>query len=337
MQWHGASYSLLPPDAARSYGRAIFPPQLGTLLSDDFFHSLSLSLSPLPRLSLPCTNLADSMFPSLTTNSLLHSPSAMSLHQARTASRAHSSKYHSHVASSSAMSLVIPVIKRHGDPASLESYRPISLASCAFEVFELGLRSHSSPHFSTTRLRRVPTPWLSALWIPCASATPLSRSLTSRRLFAPAGLKALWLILVSRVVSGTSSPTFSVVPCPRCVLVALSLHPGSTLALRKAEFLADTTFGPDHFLARFWTLQMVTTFGPLLVLPLLAQTAFWLFPVYAEGEGPEGWEAQNFALFSLSCHNVLSFFLSWVSFRGILVVFEARGLVVHVWSSRVVV
>ncbi len=43
--------------------------------------------------------------------------------------------------------------------------------------------------------------------------------------------------------------------------------------------------------------------------------------------GPAGWGAQNFALFffSLSRHNVLSFFLSWVSFRGILVVFEAPG------------
>ena len=50
--------------------------------------------------------------------------------------------------------------------------------------------------------------------------------------------------------------------------------------------------------------------------------------------GPEGWglegprrgETQKFELFSLSRHNVLSFFsLSWGSFRGILVVFEAPG------------
>ena len=41
--------------------------------------------------------------------------------------------------------------------------------------------------------------------------------------------------------------------------------------------------------------------------------------------GPEGWRAKKMALFSLSRHNVLFSSLSWVSSRGILVVFEARG------------
>ena len=73
-------------------GAPIFPPQLGTLLflTTSSTHSLSAL-----RLSLPCTNLADLMLPPLTTNSLLHSPSATSLHQARTASHTHSSKSHS--------------------------------------------------------------------------------------------------------------------------------------------------------------------------------------------------------------------------------------------------
>ena len=61
-------------------GAPIFPLQLGTLL----FPTTSSTLSAL-RLSRPCTNLADLMLPSLTTNSLLHSPSATSLHHARTA------------------------------------------------------------------------------------------------------------------------------------------------------------------------------------------------------------------------------------------------------------
>ena len=55
------------------------------------------------------------------------------------------------------------------------------------------------------------------------------------------GGKPLWFVSltsVSRVVSGTSSPISSVEPCPRCVLVALSLHPGSNLALRKAIFFS---------------------------------------------------------------------------------------------------
>ena len=52
--------------------------------------------------------------------------------------------------------------------------------------------------------------------------------------------------------------------------------------------------------------------------------------------GPEGWEAQNFALFSLSRHHFALLVSLWVSYRGILVVFEASGPSnVHVWSSRV--
>ena len=74
-------------------GAPIFPPQLGTLcfLTTASTHSLSAS-----RLSRPCTNLADLMRPSLTTNSLLRSPSATSLRPVRTASHTHSSKSHSH-------------------------------------------------------------------------------------------------------------------------------------------------------------------------------------------------------------------------------------------------
>ena len=41
--------------------------------------------------------------------------------------------------------------------------------------------------------------------------------------------------------------------------------------------------------------------------------------------GPEGWEAQHFALFSLSRHYFHSFFLSWGWFRGILAVLLKAG------------
>ena len=93
MQWHGPSCSALPPDEARSCWRAHFSSPTGdSPLSDDFFHTLSLfALRLLPL----C------MLPSLTTNSLRHSPSATSLHQARTASHTHSSKSLPLVASSS--------------------------------------------------------------------------------------------------------------------------------------------------------------------------------------------------------------------------------------------
>ena len=95
----------------------------------------------------------------------------------------------------------------------------------------------------------VPTLWPSALWTPCACvtmSTPLPRSLTSRILL---GSKPLWFVSLTPVsvdVSGTHSPISSVVPCPRSVLVALSLHPGLTLALRKAEFFLPFFFQSAH-------------------------------------------------------------------------------------------
>ena len=42
-------------------------------------------------------------------------------------------------------SLVVPVIKRDGDPTSLDSYRP-SLASCAFKLFEHLIYARIAPH-----------------------------------------------------------------------------------------------------------------------------------------------------------------------------------------------
>ena len=47
--------------------------------------------------------------------------------------------------------------------------------------------------------------------------------------------------------------------------------------------------------------------------------------VGAQKVGPEGWEAQNFALFSLSRHNFHSLFPLLGSFRGNLVVFGSAG------------
>ena len=62
VQWHA-----LPSREARSHWHTHFSSAGDSLFSDDFFHSLSVS-----RLSLPCTNQADSMLPSFTTNSLPH-------------------------------------------------------------------------------------------------------------------------------------------------------------------------------------------------------------------------------------------------------------------------
>ena len=131
-QFH--STCTLPPDEARSLWRAHFSSPLGTLRFQTIFSAQFLSAS---RLSRPCTNLADLMRPSLTTNSLLHSPSATSLHQVRTASYSLfkvSFPWWRHlllsffnlvprlsvVPSAWKSSLVVPIIKRDGDPTSLD-------------------------------------------------------------------------------------------------------------------------------------------------------------------------------------------------------------------------
>ena len=43
-------------------------------------------------------------------------------------------------------SVVVPLLKRDGDFCSHDSYRPISLASCAFKVFEHLVHARIAPH-----------------------------------------------------------------------------------------------------------------------------------------------------------------------------------------------
>ena len=136
-----------------------FLPPLGTLRFQTNFPALFLSASRLSRL---CTNLADLMRPSQTTNSLLHSPST-SLHQARTACHTLSSK-------SLALGGVIFCFlsstlcygslwfRPHGSPAlsfrsSSEMVTPLLLilaapflASCAFKLFEHLIYARIAPH-----------------------------------------------------------------------------------------------------------------------------------------------------------------------------------------------
>ena len=155
------------------FGAPIFPPPLGTLRFQTNFPALFLSASRLSRL---CTNLADLMRPSLTTNSLLHSPST-SLHQARTACHTLSSK-------SLALGGVIFCFlsstlcygslwfRPHGSPAlsfrsSSEMVTPLLLiltapflASCAFKLFEHLIYARIAPPHSTTR----PFPGRFPLW-----------------------------------------------------------------------------------------------------------------------------------------------------------------------------
>ena len=143
MQRRGASCSALPPDEARS--------QLGTLLFPTTCSTHSLFAL---RLSRPCTNLPDLMLPSLTRNSLLHSPRVCTR---RGLSKSHSlggvifcfpslTSFCASLWFAWKSSIVVPVIKRDGDPTSLHSYRPISLASCTFKVFEHLVYAPFAPH-----------------------------------------------------------------------------------------------------------------------------------------------------------------------------------------------
>ena len=110
------------------------------------------------------------MLPSLTTNSLLLSPNATSLRQVRTASHTHSSKvsfpWWRHlllsffnlvlrfavVPSTWKSSLVVPVIKRDGDPTSLDSFLSNFSRILRFQNFRApDLCSHCAPHSTTTR------------------------------------------------------------------------------------------------------------------------------------------------------------------------------------------
>ena len=159
------SRSALPHHEARSQWRTHFsPPPLGALC---FLTTLPLTLSPLrvsPVLTrarqIRCSLLVQrtrhcalqvsrvcakcGLPPVVTLHSLfpmVASSSALFL-QPRLALRC---------GSISLSSLVVPVVKRDGDPTSLDSHRPISLASCAFKVFEhLTYARIGAPHPSTT-------------------------------------------------------------------------------------------------------------------------------------------------------------------------------------------
>ena len=119
-------------------GAPIFP------LTISSTHSLCAS-----RLSRPCTILGDLMLPSQTTNSLLRFPSATSLLPVRTASL-------------TLQSLSSATVT----PSSLDSYRPISLASCAFKLFEHLIYARIAPHILPQTLPRAVSAGVPTLWPP---------------------------------------------------------------------------------------------------------------------------------------------------------------------------
>ena len=187
-QWHGPSCSALPP-------RAHFSSPTGdSLFSDDFIHSVSLRFASLT--SLHESGRFDAPF---SYNELVaalskcheSAPGAdclpYSLFKVSFSWWRHLllSFFNlvlrlSVVPSAWKSSLVVPVIKRDGDSTSLDSYRPISLASCAFKLFEHLIYAMA---FST--------PTVCGLW---TASTLREKSLGS------VGIGILWLSLLSREV-----------------------------------------------------------------------------------------------------------------------------------------
>ena len=228
-----------------------FLPYWGLYVSDDFFHSLSLSLSA-SRLSHSYMSQPDSMLPSLTTNSLLCSVNATSLRQVRNATRTHSSRSPSHsgviICSLSSISSCASLFSRQlGSPAwsfqsSSAMVTPLLLTPIVPSLSPLALSKFSrTSSMLVLRLTSVRNWTPSQGGFRCGADAMafslvdslrlhrhghfLQRLLTSKKLLTPAGLKTLWfvsLMSVSRVVCGTCLHVSFEAPCSRSVWVDLS-------------------------------------------------------------------------------------------------------------------
>ena len=126
-------------------------------------------------------------------------------------------------------SLVVPLLKRDSDPAFFDSYRPISLASCAFKVFEdvskggfrWGADTLVCSLVDSLRLRH---------------QVHIFVALTSGKLSTLAGSKPHWFVSMtwaSQVVFGISLPISSAELCPRSVWAIRLPNHGLTLASHK--------------------------------------------------------------------------------------------------------
>ena len=129
---------------------------------------------------------------------------------------------------------------------SLDSCHPISLASCAFKVCEHLTSALIAPTFfhNSTLPRAVsaggPTKWPSVLWMRLRRHEHTFHAfIDTKKAFDSCWVEATLVRLCDFGVSGRLwhvLANFLCGTCPRSVWVALSLHLGSALALRKAGF-----------------------------------------------------------------------------------------------------
>ena len=138
------------------------------------------------------------------------------------------------------LSQVVPIFK-DGDPADPDRYRPISLASCAFKVFERLIHGRIAPHICN-RLddsQRVSDGAQMLVYMGSSMRSGSARtrihfalSLTFGRLSTRHGLKQpsfACISLASLVECGAPLPTFSVGRSPRCEFEETSRLHGWTL------------------------------------------------------------------------------------------------------------
>ena len=164
MNWGGVRSSALSPHDAGTHWRAHFAssPTANCVFSDDFFQSLSLRFAALTsshesgRFDAPFSHnelvaaLSRCHESSPGADGLPYSAFKVSFPWWRhlLLSFFNLILRFAVVPSAWKSSLVVPLLKRDGDPAFFDSYRPISLASCAFKVFEHLVHARIAPHIS---------------------------------------------------------------------------------------------------------------------------------------------------------------------------------------------
>ena len=164
MNWGGVRSSALSPHDAGTHWRAHFAssPTANCVFSDDFFQSLSLRFAALTsshesgRFDAPFSYnelvaaLSKCHESSPGADGLPYSAFKVSFPWWRhlLLSFFNLILRFAVVPSAWKSSLVVPLLKRDGDPAFFDSYRPISLASCAFKVFEHLVHARIAPHIS---------------------------------------------------------------------------------------------------------------------------------------------------------------------------------------------
>ena len=148
-----------------------------------------------------------------------------------------------------------PIFKDGGDPADPDRYRPISLASCAFKVFERLIHGRIAPHIcnqlddsqggGSDGAQMVPYMGSSMRSGSATTRIHFALSLTLGRLSTRHGLRQpsfVCVSLASLVACGAPLPTFSVGRSPRCEFEETSRLHGWDTGIAQGRVLSPLLF-----------------------------------------------------------------------------------------------